>query len=112
MPRLVLFDLHSSMARLQRVSGPLLRALASASALEAGTFSGLSSRSFSAYLQPLPPAATYQDVADDWYMRQRSIIALGNRMPHLAATAWVAPSAVVVGSVDLYDKVSSACGLL
>jgi hypothetical protein len=38
-------------------------------------------------------------------MRQRRLITLGNRTPHVAVTAWVAPSAVVAGDVDIGDRV-------
>lgn len=38
--------------------------------------------------------------------RQRNIINLGNRVVTLAPDSWVAPSAVLVGDVDLYEQVS------
>lgn len=37
--------------------------------------------------------------------RQRQLINLGLRVPTTAPDTWVAPNAVVVGDVDLYDKV-------
>eukprot|EP00803_Ostreobium_quekettii_P000590 evm.model.scf_882.8 EVM.evm.TU.scf_882.8 scf_882:46563-49065(+) len=40
------------------------------------------------------------------YCRQRSEVVLGNRVPVKAPDAWVAPSAVVIGDVDLYERVS------
>ena len=46
-------------------------------------------------------------IEDEIYCRQRQTIALGNRIPVFAPDTWVAPSAVVVGDVDLYDKVCS-----
>ena len=33
------------------------------------------------------------------------LLVLGNRVPVLAPDAWVAPNAVVIGDVDLFDKV-------
>lgn len=45
-------------------------------------------------------------IEDEVYNRQRNVINLGNRVPSLAPDAWVAPSAVVVGDVDLFDRVS------
>lgn len=66
-------------------------------------------RAFSAQIEQVPPAATYKDVQDEWYLRQRSQISLGNRLPHVAVSAWIAPSAVVVGDVDLLDRVRAAC---
>ncbi|CAL5222609.1 g5002 [Coccomyxa viridis] len=37
---------------------------------------------------------------------QRQLLVLGNRVPVLAPDSWVAPNAVVIGDVDLFDKVS------
>eukprot|EP00879_Flechtneria_rotunda_P004025 GHRR01004267.1.p1 GENE.GHRR01004267.1~~GHRR01004267.1.p1 ORF type:complete len:293 (+),score=90.22 GHRR01004267.1:153-1031(+) len=56
--------------------------------------------------EAVAPAVTYRDIQDEWYLRQRSQISLGNRLPHVAASAWVSPSAVVVGDVDLLDRVN------
>ncbi|WIA15789.1 hypothetical protein OEZ85_002402 [Tetradesmus obliquus] len=56
--------------------------------------------------ESVAPAVTYRDVSDEWYLRQRSQISLGNRLPHVAVSAWISPSAVVVGDVDLLDRVS------
>jgi carbonic anhydrase/acetyltransferase-like protein (isoleucine patch superfamily) len=46
-------------------------------------------------------------------MRQRSVITLGHRVPHVSVGAWVAPNAVVIGDVDLLDRVRdlAAAGL-
>lgn len=49
---------------------------------------------------------TNRDIEDEWYLRQRNEISLGNRLPHVAVSAWISPSAVVVGDVDLLDRVS------
>ncbi len=40
--------------------------------------------------------------------RQRQFIILGNRVPTAAPDTWVAPNAVVVGDVDLYERVGPA----
>jgi hypothetical protein len=45
------------------------------------------------------------DIAHEWFMRQRQLITLGNRVPTTAPDVWVAPNAVVVGDVDLLDRV-------
>ena len=37
--------------------------------------------------------------------RQRQFVILGNRVPTTAPDTWVAPNAVVVGDVDLYERV-------
>lgn len=101
------------MARVQRAFG-LLRllgqqspsgALASAQAAAGTQFT----RGYA--VEHVAPAATYEDVDDAWYLRQRNQITLGNRHPNPAEGAWVSPSAVVVGDVDLYDKVSSTAGI-
>lgn len=39
------------------------------------------------------------------YCRQRTRLVLGERVPILAPDAFVAPSAVLIGDVDLYNKV-------
>ncbi|PSC72532.1 Gamma carbonic anhydrase-like mitochondrial [Micractinium conductrix] len=43
---------------------------------------------------------------EELYNRQRQFIALGNRVPTAAPDTWVAPNAVIVGDVDLYDRTS------
>ena len=42
---------------------------------------------------------------DEPYCRQRNVLVLGNRIPFLAPDAWVAPNAILVGDVDLFDQV-------
>jgi hypothetical protein len=56
--------------------------------------------------ESVAPAVTHRDISDEWYLRQRSQISLGNRLPHVAVSAWISPTAVVVGDVDLLDRVS------
>lgn len=51
-------------------------------------------------------ACEVKDISEEWYLRQRKTIPLGNRIPHSSADAWVAPNAVVVGDVDLLDRTS------
>lgn len=63
-------------------------------------------RAYSAPVEHVAPAVTNRDIEDEWYQRQRSTIALGNRLPHVAVSAYVSPTAVVVGDVDLLDRVS------
>ncbi len=72
-------------------------------------------------------------IEDEPYCRQRQLITLGNRVsetampvemsvcivdvtemmffqvPVVAPDTWIAPNAVVVGDVDLFDKVSFSC---
>lgn len=50
-------------------------------------------------------SASSSHVADEPFCRQRQLVVLGNRVPTLSPDAWVAPNAVLVGDVDLYDKV-------
>eukprot|EP00775_Hariotina_reticulata_P004900 gene4900-5144_t len=89
------------MARLQRAFG-LLRALSPC----IHRIEQHGGRRFATHVEQVAPAVTNIDIQDEWYLRQRSQISLGNRLPHVAVSAWVAPSAVVVGDVDLLDRVS------
>eukprot|EP00241_Pyramimonas_parkeae_P022002 CAMPEP_0114296598 /NCGR_PEP_ID=MMETSP0059-20121206/11397_1 /TAXON_ID=36894 /ORGANISM="Pyramimonas parkeae, Strain CCMP726" /LENGTH=238 /DNA_ID=CAMNT_0001418757 /DNA_START=115 /DNA_END=831 /DNA_ORIENTATION=+ len=45
-------------------------------------------------------------VDEDLYNRQRNVIALGPRVPAISSDAWVAPSATVIGDVDVIDFAS------
>lgn len=45
-------------------------------------------------------------VEDEVYNRQRSVMNLTNRVVTSAPDAWIAPSAVVVGDVDIFENVS------
>lgn len=45
-------------------------------------------------------------VEEELYNRQRQLINLGNRVPTVAPDTWVAPNAVIVGDVDLYERTS------
>jgi hypothetical protein len=95
------------MARLQRAFG-LLRALSPC--IHHTELQGV--RRFATHVEQVAPAVTNIDIQDEWYLRQRSQISLGNRLPHVAVSAWVAPSAVVVGDVDLLDRVGPAVAAL
>lgn len=44
-------------------------------------------------------------IEDELYCRQRQLLVLGNRVPVLAPDTWIAPNAVVIGDVDLFDQV-------
>lgn len=46
-------------------------------------------------------------IEDELYCRQRQQVVLGNRIPYVSPDAWIAPNAVVIGDVDLFDKVKS-----
>lgn len=46
------------------------------------------------------------DIESEPYCRQRNEVVLGNRVPVKAPDAWIAPNAVVIGDVDLYERVS------
>lgn len=68
------------------------------------------SRWFSSGSKQLSPIPIDQEP----YCRQRNELVLGNRIPVKAPDAWIAPTAVVIGDVDLYERVScvlGACGL-
>lgn len=51
------------------------------------------------------PAKTIH-IEDEVYNRQRNILNLGNRVVKTIPSSWIAPSAVVVGDVDVYENVS------
>lgn len=96
------------MARVQRAVG-LLRALTGSPALQnpssqIAAGQQIAQRGYA--VEPVAPAATYTDIEDEFYLRQRNLITLGNRHPNPAEGAWVSTSAVVVGDVDLFDRVS------
>lgn len=100
-----------TMARVQRAVG-FLRALGGSLAAVSHNPSQLAAvqqlaRCYSQALEPVAPAVTNADIASEWYLRQRSQISLGNRHPHAAVSVYIAPSAVVVGDVDLTDRVST-----
>lgn len=52
------------------------------------------------------PARSPVHIEDEPYCRQRQLITLGNRVPVIAPDTWIAPNAVVVGDVDLFDRTS------
>lgn len=45
-------------------------------------------------------------IEDEPFCRQRNHIVLGDREPMLQPDSFVAPNAILIGEVDLYDKVS------
>lgn len=45
-------------------------------------------------------------IEDETYCRQRQQLVLGNRIPYVAPDAWIASNAVIIGDVDLFDRVS------
>lgn len=77
-----------------------VRAISTAAQAQAGP----EDSSFS-WVSPYPGWWSHQKPEADAYCRQRKVIALGNRVPAIAACAYIAPSAVVVGDVDIMDGV-------
>ncbi len=51
-------------------------------------------------------------IEDELYCRQRQLLVLGNRVPVLAPDSWVAPNAVVIGDVDIFDQVRLQCSYI
>lgn len=89
---------------LQRATTGLLRALTTHCSKQ---FTQAASAQYGlrfAHDASVPPAVTYKDISDEWYLRQRTEMTLGELLPHLTATAWVSPSALVIGDVDLLDR--------
>ncbi|KAL3132030.1 hypothetical protein ABBQ32_008649 [Trebouxia sp. C0010 RCD-2024] len=52
------------------------------------------------------PLCSPVHIEDEPFCRQRQLITLGNRVPVIAPDTWIAPNAVLVGDVDLFDKTS------
>lgn len=60
----------------------------------------------------LPPEAAFYAHQHQWhdkYCRQRNVMSVGPRYPAIAASAYIAPSAVVAGDVDIMDGVRLCC---
>lgn len=58
------------------------------------------------WLPPEPSFYAHQHQWHDKYCRQRNVMSIGPRYPAVAASAYIAPSAVVAGDVDIMDGVS------
>jgi hypothetical protein len=89
---------------MRRIAKSFSRALSQAQPLLQSEISSVSTipvRQFSAAPQLYSPT----HIQDEPYCRQRQLLVLGNRVPALSQDGWVAPNAVIVGDVDLYDKV-------
>lgn len=43
--------------------------------------------------------------------RQRQQVVLGNRVPTAAPDTWLAPDAILIGDVDLFDRVCAHCSV-
>lgn len=55
---------------------------------------------------PNGPAVKLANIEDEWYNRQRNIMPVLHAGPWMQPDTYIAPNAVVVGDVDLYDKVA------
>ena len=92
---------NRTMAALRRASRLLSRLPTVAAQLEAPTVAPLS-RVFTTSAAAQAPV----HIEDEVYNRTRQLINLGQRVPTLAPDTWIAPNAVIVGDVDLYERVS------
>lgn len=92
------------MAALRRASRLLPRLPAIAAQVEAAQASSAAplSRVFSTAAAAQAPV----HIEEELYNRTRQLITLGQRVPTLAPDSWVAPNAVLVGDVDLYERAS------
>lgn len=89
---------------LTRASGPL-RAFAAGS--PAGGLIGLETGASGAFARLARRGAHGRNlVEDELYDRSRQEITLGNRTPSVAADAWIAPNATLVGDADVADQCS------
>jgi len=57
---------------------------------------------------PNGPAVTSTPIEEEWYNRQRNLMPLMDKTPWIQPDTWVAPNAVVLGDVDIYDKASGS----
>jgi len=90
---------------------PLLRRLSGAPASGAAPATGPAGGALLQHYSGAAPdgaaASTSEPhIASEWFMRQRQRVTLGNRMPIVTPSSFVAPSAVIAGDVDLLDRVS------
>jgi hypothetical protein len=90
---------RASAALLSSRNAPAPRAVAGAAVLTSGRAWQAAALSTSA------PAPAPVHPADEPFCRQRSLVPLGPRVPTMSPDAWVAPNAVILGDVDLYDQV-------
>jgi hypothetical protein len=59
---------------------------------------------------PNGPAVTQVPIEEEWYNRQRNLLALLDKVPNIEPDTWIAPNALVAGDVDIYQKViASQC---
>lgn len=70
------------------------------------TARGREAAASAAAARPLTSSTCLLPACLQLYNRQRQFVNLGLRVPTIAPDTWVAPNAVIVGDVDLYDKVS------
>jgi hypothetical protein len=64
--------------------------------------------SFGVVARSLQGSATHRmpiHIENETYNRQRSIVPLEDLVPETSPDSWVAPSATVIGDVDIGDKV-------
>ena len=71
---------------------------------EASTLSNSQERSFRAAALSQSPV----HIEDEIFCRQRNRIVLGSRVPYVACDVFIASNAIVVGDVDMFDRVSQA----
>mmetsp|Transcript_8919 Transcript_8919/g.19023 ORF Transcript_8919/g.19023 Transcript_8919/m.19023 type:complete len:282 (-) Transcript_8919:609-1454(-) len=90
---------------LRRAGGHLLQML-KAPGFQGAELQLLQKRSLNYFDAPNGPAVKLEKIEDEWYNRQRPIMPLLDKVPFYQADTWVAPNAVVIGDVDIYDKVA------
>lgn len=89
----------SSLAALGAVSAP------ASSELSGAILGALNCDFLKKSFKTSAPARAPIAVEDEVYNRQRSMMPLEDRVPETSVDSWVAPSAIVVGDVDIHDKV-------
>lgn len=87
---------------MRQLARTLCRALSqSSSLLPELNVGGATSRHFTTASGHCAPT----HIQDEPYCRQRQMLVLGNRVPQVSPDVWVAPNALLIGDVDLFDMV-------
>lgn len=86
---------------LRRVGAQLLQGIARPASAGQLTFT----RGLQFFDAPNGPAVSQTPIEEEWYNRQRNVMPVLDKVPWIQPDTWIAPNALVIGDVDIYDKV-------
>lgn len=86
---------------LRRVGAQLLQGIARPASAGQLTFT----RGLQFFDAPNGPAVSQTPIEEEWYNRQRNVMPVLDKTPWIQPDTWIAPNALVIGDVDIYDKV-------